>query len=141
MALVPERNREPDAGVGEPHDRLVRYAFSEPEAVRPLLEALIPAELSATLDWSKLREAKGNWVDAHLKELRTDLLFECETSAGGVSLIFLHLEHQSRVDLSMPVRMLEYALRIWSGWHRGSRPGKAAPPVSAGQGPLRACAC
>ena len=45
-----------------PHDHFVREFFSEPARAREFLSAVLPAGLSETLDWAKLRgdrQARG----------------------------------------------------------------------------------
>lgn len=112
----------------QPHDKFFRLVFSDPENARGELQAVLPAEVSAQIDWSTLRHEPGTFVEPALAEQRTDLLFSVKRS-GRDAYLYLPLEHQSRADRLMALRLLGYLVRIWEK-HRTDNPdAKKLPPI------------
>lgn len=94
------------------HDRFFRYVFSQPEHAEGELRLLLPADVSARIDWSTLRVEPTSIIDQALAETRSDVLFSVRLDDREVYL-YLLLEHQSTADVWMPLRLLGYMLRIW----------------------------
>ena len=110
------------------HDALFRSTFSSISHATGLLKSVLPAELAASIDWSTLRLAPGELVDAHLSERRTDLLYEVELR-GVPAFLFVLLEHQSSVEPMMAARVFTYVGRIWDRWRRGQPNATQLPPI------------
>lgn len=103
-----------------PHDSLFKYVFSDPENAASELRAVLPPALSARIDWASLVREPGSFVDAHLTDRHTDLLFSVRCD-GHPAFLYLLLEHQSRSDPLMAFRLLRYVVRIWEQF-LGARP-------------------
>lgn len=103
------------APVQNPHDRLFRHVFSEPEHAEGELRAVLPPELAARIDWTTLRLVPGSYVDETLSDLRSDVLFSA-TLGGRPVLLYLLLEHQSSAHPRMPLELLGYMVRIWEDY-------------------------
>ena len=58
-----------------PHDRLFRRVFGNPEHAAGELQLLLPAAVSARVDWSTLHPEKTDFIREVLTELRSDVLF------------------------------------------------------------------
>ena len=101
--------------VDNPHDRLFKRTFSQPQHVMGELRAVLPPELVRQLDVSTLRLVGGSFVDEALSERHSDLLYEIRL-AGRPVLVYLLFEHQSTVDKWMGFRLLRYMVRIWMQW-------------------------
>ncbi len=67
-------------------------------------------------------------VDPELRETESDLLFSARLSGGRPLLLYVLLEHQSRVDRWMAPRMLRYVVRQLEHW-RKTNPGSEKLPV------------
>src|SRR5699024_7360521 len=82
----------------------------------------------------------GVFIDDELAKRESDLLFRAEI-AGREGYIYVLFEHQSAVDPKMPLRLLRYMIRIWTGFER-AHPSAKLPlilPVVLHQGvPWRA---
>ncbi len=89
---------------------------------------MLRAAIAAQIDWSTLALVPGSFVDPALKELRTDLLFSA-TLAGQRVLVYVLLEHQSRADPFMPLRLLAYMVRIWEHERRERPEAKLLPAI------------
>ena len=49
--------------IHNPHNALFQAVFSQPEHARGVLRGIVPAAVSAAIDWSKLSLRSGNFVD------------------------------------------------------------------------------
>jgi predicted transposase/invertase (TIGR01784 family) len=98
--------------VSSPHDALFKYVFSQPEHAASELRAVLPAALSARLDWGSLELQRASFVDERLSGREADVLFtvRCE---GRSTLLYVLFEHQSTNDPLMAFRLLRYLVRIW----------------------------
>jgi hypothetical protein len=99
--------------MGNPHDGLFKGVLGDPVHAAAALRAALPAAIAARIDWSSLSRVEGSFVDARFAATESDLLFEARAGSARV-LLYLLFEHQSTVDRRMPVRLLEYMVRIWS---------------------------
>jgi predicted transposase/invertase (TIGR01784 family) len=73
---------------------------------------VLPASLVAAIDWDTLALEPGSFVDPSLSKSHSDLLFSAQIG-GRKLLLYVLLEHQSRVDRRMSYRVLRYVTRIW----------------------------
>ena len=89
---------------------------------------MLPAALSARLDWASLALQPGSFIDAELVGRHTDLLFQVQVTGGGAVQIYVLFEHQSIVDPLMAFREARYMVRIWERW-RGNHPGARKLPA------------
>ena len=98
----------------QPHDKLFRAAFSNPETAAAFLQAYLEPELVALVDWGSLQVEPGSFIDAQMKATEADLLFTAKVHGEDTHFYFL-CEHQSSEDRLMPLRVLAYMVRIWTG--------------------------
>jgi hypothetical protein len=75
--------------------------------------------------WDTLKPETGSYIDPKLADSHSDLLFSVRLRNGHDVLVYALLEHQSTQDPTMPLRALEYQLRIWSRFRKDKR----APPL------------
>ena len=50
----------------QPHDKLFKAGFSDPETTARFLRSQLPPALTAAIDWSSLRLEPGSFIDSHL---------------------------------------------------------------------------
>lgn len=113
--------------IQEPHDGLFKRVFSNTEHARAELLTVLPAALTEVMDLSSLEHCSGSFVDKELQKAFTDLLFS--VSIGGEEgFAYVLIEHQSRVDRWMPLRLWEYVGKIWQ-WYVKDNPGASRLPV------------
>ncbi|MFI5502837.1 Rpn family recombination-promoting nuclease/putative transposase [Nocardia asteroides] len=77
-----------------PHDSFFRGIMSEPAYAATELQAVLPEQVSAWLDWSTLRKGPADYVTEDMRARFGDLLFEVD-SRDGQALIYVAMEHQS----------------------------------------------
>lgn len=111
-----------------PHDALFKETFSDVANARGELTSVLPADVSALVDWDTLRLEPGSFVDQALRETMTDLLFSVRIG-GREARLYLLFEHQSRPDSFMPLRALAYLVRVWEAWLREHEDARRLPPV------------
>jgi len=114
--------------VATPHDALFKRIFANPDNAASELRLVLPAALSARIDWSTLELCAGDFVDPQLTERRTDLLFTVRCT-GQDALIYILFEHQSAPDWLMPFRLLRYIVRIWEAFLRDNPTARHLPAV------------
>ncbi len=73
---MPVRSRDDDAA--QPHDRLVKFAFSRHEHAVGLLKAVLAPGVAETVAWDTLRLESGSHVEPALRSRHVDLLFSGE---------------------------------------------------------------
>jgi predicted transposase/invertase (TIGR01784 family) len=109
------------------HDALFKGTFSQVEHAAGELQAVLPAGLSARIDFATLTLCSGTFVDEALRQRHTDLLFSAEV-VGKKALLYVLFEHQSTVDPLMLFRLLVYMVRIWEA-HLQSDPQATRLPA------------
>ena len=134
-----QRRTLKSVSVNTPHDRLFLYAFENLEVAREELHAVLPNEVWAQLDWATMRVEPSRFVEEDLSARHCDILYRVAVRTGGDAFIWILLEHQSRNDPLMGLRLLEYMVRVWSKLRRNrGLPGGRLPmilPVVLVQGP------
>ena len=99
------------------HDKLFRQVFSVTAHAAGELRSVLPEDLVAALDLSRLERLPGSFVGPELSERRTDLLFRASRrSSGSPGYLYLLVEHQSEPDPLMPWRIS----RCWLPWSPSS---------------------
>jgi predicted transposase YdaD len=114
--------------VSTPHNALFKRVFGNPENAASELRLILPAEISALIDWPSLELCPGSFVDPQLAERHTDLLFTVRC-AGRDARIYILFEHQSAPDRFMPFRLLRYIVRIWEAFLRDNPTAKHLPAI------------
>lgn len=109
------------------HDRFVKAALSDARMTAALLQAALPRQVAEKLAVVSWVPAAGESVDRALANRRADLVFSGETSDGP---LLLHIEHQSRPDPYLALRMGIYQWRLWDAWLRSQQPLPAPAIVS-----------
>lgn len=101
-----------------PHDALFKAVFSRPERAAEVLRGVLPPALVREIDLGSLVPESGSFVDDHLREQYTDLLFSARTCDGHALRVYFLLEHQSTCDRWMPLRLYDYMADIWKDFVR-----------------------
>ena len=101
-------------------DRSSRWLFENKENVRGLIE-IVASELVEHLDFTQLTQLNRSFVSDTLREQESDILysvpFHGETRTDEL-LIYILIEHQSTVDVTMGFRVLFYMTQIWDTQRR-----------------------
>lgn len=94
-----------------PHDRFFRSAMENQAVAREFVHHYLPTQISAALDLDSLVLEHDSYLDPALQEAVSDLVFRCQL-AGQPAYLALLVEHQSRPDPHMPVRLGHYLFSL-----------------------------
>jgi predicted transposase YdaD len=112
----------------QPHDKLVKSTFSDPDNARAFLQAHLPRKLTRRIDWSTLSLASGSFIDPEFAATSSDLLFTAQID-DRPAFLYILFEHQNQEDPLIALRLLTYMVRIWND-HLRNNPGAAKlPPI------------
>ena len=101
-------------------DRSARWLLQDKENVRGLVE-IVASDLVALLDFSRLAPLNRSFISDTLREQESDILFSVPFQSDAETdelLIYILIEHQSTVDVSMGFRVLFYMMQIWDSQRR-----------------------
>ncbi len=100
--------------VAHPHDLLVRNILTDTELAADLLRNYLDPGLASTLELDSLKVESGETVAPDLLELNGDLRYSGRFKGNDRALrVFVLLEHQSRPDRFMSLRMVEYVCAMY----------------------------
>ena len=118
----------PDESLHQPHDKLFRATFSNPENAAGFLRHHLDATLTALVDWNSLALLPGSFIDSRMKGSEADLLFSAKIG-GSDALLYLLWEHQRTDAPLMGLRLLSYMVRIWKRQVSESGPFARLAPI------------
>ena len=96
-------------------DRSTRWLLEDRENVRGLLE-IVAEHLVAHLDFSQLTHINRSFIPDNLREQESDIVYSVPFRSESKTeelLIYILIEHQSTVDVTMGFRVLFYMTQIW----------------------------
>lgn len=102
------------------HDRSIRWLLEEREFVRGLID-LIDDTIVAHLEFEKLTHINRSYIPDNLREQESDIVFTVPFRSEEQTeelLIYILIEHQSTVDVTMASRILFYMTQIWDTQRR-----------------------
>ncbi len=114
--------------IHQPHDKLFKAAFSNPETAAAFLRTHLPQFLADTLQWNALELHPGSFVDEQLRGSEADLLFSLKSNDDQVFL-YLLWEHRSSPSPLMALRLLSYMVRIWTQQAQEQRGAVRLSPI------------
>ncbi|MFI1917899.1 Rpn family recombination-promoting nuclease/putative transposase [Nocardia sp. NPDC020380] len=114
-----------------PHDAFFRHVLARAADAASELRSVLPPALIARVDWDDLRLQPCNFVSQTLRSRFSDVLFATRLD-GHDAFVYVLIEHQSKPDPMMPLRMLEYLVAIWNRYldqHPNTRTLPAVIPL------------
>ena len=121
---MPVRN----ATIHQPHDKLVKSTFSDPDNARAFLKSHLPRELARRMDWNSLTLVSGSFIDPEFAATSSDLLFTAKID-GQPAFLYILFEHQNQEDPLICLRLLTYMVRIWNDYLRNNPGATKLPPI------------
>lgn len=100
--------------VATSHDSLFQLMMSHPKAARDFFDLHLPELIKEKIDWESLHQETQVYTDGVDKRI-VDALYSAKI-AGQEAYILLLTEHQSTSQRLMPLRLVEYMLRIVRDW-------------------------
>ena len=115
-----------DSIISQPNDAYFKQVFSHLPRATLFFQSHLDPALVAQIDWSSLQLEPTSFVKQSLQQTHSDLLFSAQM--GGRELkLYLLFEHQTSVDVEMPLRLLSYVLEILLAHQKAV--GLPLPPV------------
>ncbi len=100
-------------------DRGTLWLLELPENLHALVR-LMAADLADHLDFSRAQRENRSFIPDDLHKQEADLLYRVPFRVGtGEVWIYVLLEHQSKPDKTMGLRLLGYMVEIWQAQQRG----------------------
>ena len=118
---------QPESPLHQPHDKLVKSTFSDPDNARAFLQANLPSHLVRRMDWTSLNLLSGSFIDPEFAATSSDLLFSVKID-GHLAFLYILFEHQNQEDPLIGLRLLTYMVRIWNDYLRNN-PGATKLPA------------
>jgi hypothetical protein len=117
--------------IREFNDRGTLWLLEDPTNLRDLIQVLEP-ELAARLDIARAERINRSFIPADLQKEESDLIFRMRFRAGDEAdgaalLIYLLLEHQSKPDPLMGLRLYHYMGQLWDTQRREWQDAGRAP--------------
>jgi predicted transposase/invertase (TIGR01784 family) len=78
-----------DGPIHQPHDKLVKSTFSDPDNARAFLQGHLPGKLTCRIDWTTLSLASGSFIDPEFAATSSDLLFTAQIEGHPAFLYIL----------------------------------------------------
>ena len=97
-------------------DRSTRWLFQFNENVEALIDIIAP-ELADAIDFNRLTALNRTFISEALREQESDIVYRApfqETAATQELIIYILIEHQSKVDPTMGFRVLSYMMQLWT---------------------------
>ena len=89
-------------------DASYRLLFSSPALMQALLATPWLAPLTQAFDLSSLKPVSNDLLSSRLRQRRADLVWQVKRTDGTLVYALILLEHQSRVDTHMALRVSTY---------------------------------
>ena len=118
----------PENPLHQPHDKLVKSTFSDPDNARAFLEVYLPRKLARRIDWTSLTLVSGSFIDPEFAATSSDLLFTAKID-GQPAFLYILFEHQNQEDPLIGLRLLTYMVRIWNDYLRNNPGATKLPPI------------
>ena len=118
----------PESPLHQPHDKLVKSTFSDPENARAFLQGHLPSKLARRMDWNSLTLVSGSFIDPEFAATSSDLLFTVKID-GHPAFLYILFEHQNQEDPLIGLRLLTYMVRIWNDYLRNNPLATKLPAI------------
>ncbi|PHM39380.1 putative transposase [Xenorhabdus mauleonii] len=91
------------------HDALFKHFLTQTETAKEFLSLYLPEEIRSLCHLTTLKLESSSFVDRHLRQLHSDVLYSVETTQGD-GYIYCLIEHQSTPDPLMAWRLMYYSM-------------------------------
>jgi predicted transposase/invertase (TIGR01784 family) len=109
---------------GAHHDSYFKDMMSFAAVYIPFLSENLPDYILAEVDITRAEPTKDHFVEKEARQLYSDCLFKMPYKEKDEILVYVLVEHQSKSDRWMPLRMWRYIFAIWEQYRRDNKPEK-----------------
>ncbi|MGE3920733.1 MAG: Rpn family recombination-promoting nuclease/putative transposase [Gammaproteobacteria bacterium] len=116
--------------IHQPEDKFFKQSLSDIRVAKDFFEEHLPPAILNQLDLNSLKLQNQTFIDEAYKNTEADIVYKANFNQQS-GFIYTLLEHQSKTDHYMALRLLSYCLRIIEQ-HRKQNPKKPLPIVYSG---------
>ena len=107
-----------DIPIREFPERGILWMLEQPNNLQGLVE-IVTKEIAEQLDFTQAEQLERTFMSEDLHKLIADVLYKIPfRHAKGWVYVFILVEHQSKTDKTMALRLLAYMLEIWNAQSR-----------------------
>lgn len=118
------------AVIHNPHDNFFKTSMSNLQIARSFFEQHLPAVIKKHLDLNTLELQPGTFIDKALQNSESDVLYKVKfRDSFEWAYLYVLAEHQSSVDIWMPLRLWQYIIAIWNECVKRNKKGKGKLPL------------
>jgi len=103
--------KEPD--IANVHDKFFKQIFSDVSNTSDFIQGILPKQLLSKLDLPSLTLENGTYINKHLKETFSDLIYSINYAGEKQIQISLLFEHKSYPEKFPHIQLLEYQLNVF----------------------------
>ncbi len=116
--------------IHNPHDTFFKTSMSNLQVARSFFEQHLPVIIKEQLDLRTLELQPGSFIDKALQNSESDVLYKVKfRDSSEWAYLYVLAEHQSSVDIWMPLRLWQYIVAIWNECVKRNKKGKGKLPL------------
>lgn len=108
---LPKRSKVPKARKLK-SDALFKLALEDTIIAKEFLEEYLPQDLQTILNLETVKVEKESYVEPNLRRQLSDLVYSVRTKSDEEAFVYVLLEHQSKVDHLIALRLWKYMLLL-----------------------------
>ncbi|MCP4132293.1 MAG: Rpn family recombination-promoting nuclease/putative transposase [bacterium] len=113
--------------ITNPHDKFFKEIFGNKENVIDFINGIFPKEITKNLDMETLALDKNSYIDEHLQEYFSDVVYNCIYKGKIPIKITILFEHKSYYVQYPGIQLLKYMVQTWD--HQMDQEGEDITPV------------
>ncbi len=99
--------------ITNPHDKFFKEIFGNKENVIDFINGIFPKEITTNLDMDTLTLDKNSYIDEHLQEYFSDVVYNCMYKGKIPIKITILFEHKSYYVQYPGIQLLKYMVQTW----------------------------
>jgi len=111
------------------HDAFFKKTLSDPGLANAFLREHLPREIVQLLGSEPPKQVSGSFVDEHLRQHQSDLLFQMRLRTGSEAFAYILMEHKSSPDQGARLQLLRYLVRLLIDLYKQNGRRLPLPPV------------
>lgn len=120
--ILMEETQVYDYEVSQPHDKLYKTILDSKKQVVELINRIL--KLNKELKEKDIEKYNSSFITTRFRNLESDIVYKKNNQK-----IFFLIEHQSKIDINMPKRILEYEIAIMQEMFINSKYNEKIPLV------------
>lgn len=106
--------------IKHPHDKAIKNILSDKQEAAILINEVLELEERAKIKLEEIAEYKTDFITKDYFNREIDIIYQDLTQKN----VFYLIEHQSKVDYKMPMRLIEYYDEVMKNTYKNREPNK-----------------